>query len=249
MRWLTIGDSDEIRGIKEIKGFECSSMSMRSAYEVTMDPLPFDVVYGTLGTVNRIYRYNTIPGNWLDLPNMRCQIYYTYWGRYLLNENYVFYTLGEVYRKSEDLENSFFMRPDSNFKPWPAMIYDKREIELLRKNYDFEPLTSLCVIAPIQKVDKEYRLFMRRGKFISGSLYADKDGPIQENIDDRQDLIAYAESIPQYDGLPAMYALDLTETEEGIKLVELTCFNAAGWYLSDYEKLIHAAELEVSTGG
>lgn len=249
-KWVLIGDTEDSRRLASKLEGRSEIITWKDVH--TRDKIEADIIYGSLVGVNDVTRRFNIIGSWLDYPPLRCQVYYSYWGANLFNKNYRILPLGEISRLVNDefqntLPERFFLRPDSNNKCFTGMIADKEEIRILMKSLD---PTTLCVTAPVRDMElyKEYRCFMRNGKFVTGSSYTlQEDGRVEtENADHLLDLIAYAESFKPYPDLPELYALDIVKADWGIRhsLLELTCWSCAGLYASDLDKYIEATEQE-----
>jgi hypothetical protein len=62
---------------------------------------------GTLHLARNILRTSWVPGAYMDDKNLRCSTYYTYFGKYLLNNKYFILPLGELIRRRQEILDYF----------------------------------------------------------------------------------------------------------------------------------------------
>ena len=142
----------------------------------------------------------------------------------------------------------FFMRPYHDTKSFAGQIINRGDFqdwkEKIRRiqdeNYTTISTNTLVVVAPLKKILREYRFFIVDGRVITGSLYKMGDRvTYQENTDDAG---AFAQKMT-FDFEPSRaFVLDIALTEEGYKVIEANCFNSAGLYACDVNKIVNAVE-------
>lgn len=207
----------------------------------------------TLATTNRP---NWIPGSWHNPEHYRCLNYYSHWGKYLVQQDYIFLPLAELRRKKDWIYENFaidghiFIRPDYGEKCFNGELV---ATEYFKNFEDFSNLDSLdpktlCVVSKPKKIKKELRLIIADGKVITGSTYRKDKYAILEPLEeqsDKEEIIRFAEAviIDNPSLLPPCYVLDLGLLEEGYKVMEVGSMMAAGYYASDLLKMVEAVSL------
>lgn len=175
------------------------------------------------------------------------------WHPFLLNgSDALFMTLKEVPEKLPDDGRNWFLRPVKDSKEEPGNVKSSREIvELARKVLTLEEGeipkgslrhdTELMFTKPV-RILKEWRLWVVEDEIITQSLY--KEGMrvvYRREID--QDALAFAEGLVQANpGYSPAYVVDICRTEDGLKMLETNCINAAGFYEADLIKLASAID-------
>ena len=101
--------------------------------------------------------------------------------------------------------------------------------------------TELMLSTPV-RILKEWRLWAVGGQIVTYSLYKEGRRVVyRHEIDD--DALAFAQRMvdlnPDY---AQAYVIDVCRTEEGLKLLETNCLNAAGFYAADLVKLASAID-------
>ncbi len=177
----------------------------------------------------------------------------TAWRPFLLNgSNALIITLSEIPSKLINDGKDWFIRPVDDSKEVAGGVKSTKEIvDLAQKvlsldeneipNGSLRHNTELMLSKPV-RILKEWRLWSVGGKIVTYSLYKEKfHVDYRHEIDD--DALAFAQNMvdinPDYS--PA-YVLDVCRTDEGLKLLETNCINAAGFYAADLMKL--AAKIE-----
>lgn len=97
------------------------------------------------------------------------------------------------------------------------------------------------------RILKEWRLWAVRDEIVTFSLYKDGSRVVyRHEIDD--DALEFAKMLvkanPDY--APA-YVIDICRTDDGLKMLETNCINAAGFYEADLLKLVSSID-EFSPG-
>ena len=145
-------------------------------------------------------------------------------------ENFVNSTAKICLSKDIDwVEEEYFVRPLHDTKSFNGGIYNKNTL-----NFEGEVL-----YAPLQHISREYRFFAVDSEIVTGSLYKVNGCLEQSDIIDNQAL-NFAQSM--VDKFPGSYVLDVANTDDEYKIMELNCLNAAGFYSSNLYKLVMAIE-------
>ena len=106
--------------------------------------------------------------------------------------------------------------------------------------------TEMMFTKPV-RILKEWRLWAVRDEIVTFSLYKDGSRVVyRHEIDD--DALEFAKMLvkanPDY--APA-YVIDICRTDDGLRMLETNCINAAGFYEADLSKLVSSID-EFSPG-
>jgi ATP-grasp domain-containing protein len=173
------------------------------------------------------------------------------WHPYLLNgADALFLTLQEIPKRLDDDGRNWFLHPVDDSKEEPGNVKSTGEIlrmaeRVLRLDENEIPNgslrhdTLLMLTKPVH-ILREWRIWVVEGKVITFSLYKEGTRVVyRPEIDD--DALHFAQNMvdinPNYS---QAYVIDICRTEEGLKLLETNCLNAAGFYAADLHKLAMA---------
>jgi hypothetical protein len=176
--------------------------------------------------------------------------YYTcflYYGEHMLNGDGYICPLGEVPKHAEWPE--FFMRPNDDSKAFAGDIIHiddcKEWIEKIRdietKSYTTLDLKTEVLIAPLKKIQKEFRFFVVGGKVVTGSQYKIGTRVHYDPVVDVE-AAAYAQRMASVWQPADAFVLDVAYVNGEYKIIEINCMNAAGYYACDVSKIIQAVE-------
>lgn len=213
------------------------------------------IVIGTTLITRNISRVRPrwIPGSWHDPSVFKCSSYYAWFGKYITQQKYAFYPLSEIERKKDYIYSNFgvpdaygdglrvFIRPDEGEK-----IFDGGIVSLYYWNDWLQNIKdakiskdTLCLVSQPLNIIKEYRLIMRKGKYITGSIYK-INGMVEilplDNDINAKNVINFAEGIntSEFENLPPMYVFDIAIEDNGrISLLEVGASTCAGLYACD----------------
>ena len=180
-------------------------------------------------------------------------VHETPWKPFLLNgPGARFMVLRDIPAELHADDRSWFVRPVDDSKAQPGtvrtgaeIVATARKVMTLRK--DEIPGGSLrhdteLMVCPPMRILREWRVWIVADRIVTTSLY--KEGArvtYRPEIDD--DAEGFARDVvaanPNY--APA-YVLDICRTEDGLRLLETNCINAAGFYAADLIKLAAAIE-------
>ncbi|MEP3629067.1 MAG: ATP-grasp domain-containing protein [Hyphomicrobiales bacterium] len=180
-------------------------------------------------------------------------VHETAWQPFLLNgADALFLTLRDVPEQFPDDEKYWFLRPVEDSKEEPGNVKSTSEIiDLANKvlaleeneipNGSLRHDTELMFTKPV-RILKEWRLWAVNDEIVTYSLY--KEGArIVYRLEIDDDALKFAKQLvaanPSY--APA-YVLDICLTEDGLKMLETNCINAAGFYEADLLKLASAID-------
>jgi hypothetical protein len=217
------------------------------------------VCYGSLNVIKDVQRRGIplCPFAWCDFDELRCSNYLAYWGQYSAQRLYAFYPLNEIARNKEFIYKTFgkddrlFIRPDDNMKTFTGQIVSWQMFDhWWRHCRDYEGGPNCpCLVSCPEKIEREWRLFIKEGAVITGSQYMEHGH------------LAPEEGFPDAVGVKAeevikstlwephpIYVMDIALVEGDYRLLEIGSINAAGMYKGDLKKIAKAI-VEVAENG
>jgi hypothetical protein len=159
-------------------------------------------------------------------------------------------TLGELVAESAVAANpkaEVFVRPAADLKEFVGGLMALRELPMLfegSRKSRATPMTRVQVATPKDLVH-EWRTIVIRDWVITGSQYLSHGEKVKQGsygtLPDH--VVAFAEACAKLYQPAEVFVLDVGELANGeLRVVECNCFNASGWYWSDF----HAIAREVS---
>ena len=172
-----------------------------------------------------------------------------HWHPFLLNgANALFLTLRDVPEQFPDDGRRWFLRPVEDSKEEPGNVKTSGEIiKLANKVLALEEQeipkgslrhdTEMMFTEPV-RILKEWRLWAVRDEIVTYSLYKEGSRVVyRHEIDD--DALEYATRLVEANpGYSPAYVIDICRTDDGLKMLETYCINAAGFYEADLLKLV-----------
>lgn len=208
------------------------------------------ITHADIDLVNRVRRDGIwTPGVIATLENFHCSHYFSHFGRFLLNRDYVMLPFGELERRADFLFQTFgrdgkiFVRPDSPLKLFTGLLADRanyaRDLEFMAF-YEF-PMESLVVVSSPKRIDAEWRFVIADQSVVAGSLYKSSnplDASPQNDVGARQlvDEILATGYSPD-----PVWVMDICRTIDGVyQLLEIGCFSFANLYSCDKDAVVRA---------
>lgn len=199
------------------------------------------VFHGSLNLARQIQREKGwIPGVICNFDNFKCSTYYSYWGKYLLNDDYIMLPMMEFYRRRHSIynwygcDNTVFIRPDSGSKTFGGMTLYKEDIDRefdLIKSYAGKQVEDILVVVSTPKViSKEWRIVIADKKVVASSQYKENGKLyIKEGCD--AGAINLALLIAEEEWAPDIaYTLDICKSNDDYYLIEANSFSCSGLY-------------------
>lgn len=175
------------------------------------------------------------------------------WHPFLLNgADALFLTLRDVPKQFPDNGKDWFLRPVEDSKEEPGNVKSTGEIiDLANKVLALDEHeipkgslrhdTEMMFTKPV-RILKEWRLWVVRDEIVTFSLYKEGSRVIYRHEID-EDAMDFAKGLveanPKY--APA-YVIDICRTDDGLKMLETNCINAAGFYEADLLKLVSSID-------
>jgi hypothetical protein len=208
------------------------------------------VAHGDIGLVTRILQDKRwTPGAFGAIENLACSSYYCWFGKYLLNRDYVMLPFGELSRQMEFLfdvvgqSNRIFVRPDSPLKLFTGQVATRdtfaADLEYMGF-YDFPP-NSMVVVCPPQAIEKEWRFVVANKRIVTGCQYKSA-GEMNLQSGYEEGALSLASEIASGDHEPdPAWIMDICRTTDGAyHLLEIGGFSFADLYVCDMSAIVEA---------
>lgn len=203
------------------------------------------VCFGGVSLTKMAIKYDWKPGVFFnDLHDM--ETYMKAYGNYMLNADGICMNYSDSL--PQDLPEYFFARPTKDSKIFSGSVFTKETWnDWVKKGIDPSVDTNLkpdtrIFIAPTKSIEKEIRCWVVDGKVITISLYKLGKKGFQQNYDQEQEAIDFAQKMVDIYSPSRAFVLDICLSEGEYKIVEINCINSAGFYDANMSKLIQAIE-------
>ena len=169
-----------------------------------------------------------------------------HWGENLLNFHCILAPLGEI---QPHWVGDMFVRPAGDGKAFSGMTCHTSEFDYWRKDLlsqgrDLAWLSpeTPTVIAPVAEINAEYRFFVVEGRIITGSMYKLGRTVITDEFYPPY-IREFAEAMIKMWEPARAFVIDIAETPDGPKVIEINNFNQSGFYACDMGKIVEAVEM------
>lgn len=221
--------------------------------ETVYDFMPAEgpvVYFGGWNVLDDIRRRGILtppPFAWYDSDKFKCSTYYRKLGDYVAQQGVVFLKLEELTEHAYGGARKLFVRPDDNEKSFVGQLVEQDLCDaFVRNTIDYGQVSPDLdiVIALPQQIKYEWRVVVVDGKAISGSQY--KEGKAIEVIAGcPAGVLEFAEAVAARWSPHPVFIVDVCETDEGYKVMEIGPFNYAGLYLNDLRAIVEAVNAHV----
>jgi len=168
-----------------------------------------------------------------------------HYGEHMLNSDAKIGTFDKLIPPSYE----FFIRPVKDSKSFSGQVMNLAEFEEWRDKViavnEFKDshmtlrIDDKILVAPLKEIYVEYRFFVIDGKVITQSEYK-RGNYIKSNARVDQYVIDFAQKMVELWQPNRAFDLDIAETNQGLKVLEINAINAAGFYHCDMGKFVHA---------
>jgi len=180
------------------------------------------------------------------LGNLDYEVQRDKWGAdKMLNGSAKVYAFKDVPKQ----ESLFFIRPVSDGKAFTGYVTEWFAFELWRKsvmalteddNSQLDGDTLVMVSDPV-RIFSETRTWVIKGEVVTASEYKRGNrSHASATVEPR--IIQFAQARAREWSPNEAYCLDVADTPDGLKIVEVNCLNASGFYKADMMKLVGALE-------
>lgn len=138
-----------------------------------------------------------------------------------------------------------FIRPSKDSKIFNGALYSKIKWEDTVANLETRylgvlPLVDIQVGAP-KVIYKEARIWIVNGKVITSSYYKFANNVAYLEFVE-PDAISFVEDMIKIYQVASAFVMDVCQTPDGWKIVEINCINCSGFYKADMQKLLMSIE-------
>lgn len=205
------------------------------------------IPYGSTAMIKMVDRSKwNKDGFFFNQKNLKTSTWVKELGNRMLNHDAQFMTLEEATKIGS---GEYFMKPDDDLKDFTGCHVDLAEIQRFYDNVSaggFLFGTNLpVVLTSLKNTGWEYRCFMIGDRVIASSSYKLKSMFIQDRKVP-QEIIDYAQETAGIWHPDQVYVMDISETDNGLKVVEFNCFNASGMYACSYDTVVREVSEFVS---
>lgn len=211
------------------------------------------IVMGSYSLARHARNRGWRPGAFVD--NLDFELQRQHWGDRMLNADAFVCPFGEIPFQ----EHPFFIRPVLDTKTYTGLVVDWGQYVEWRDSMRRIPecndpvndplsvsvhtLADATMVCRKKEIYSETRTWVIDGRVVTCSGY--KVGTLKrytspEQVDQR--IVDFSNECAQIWSPNRAYVLDVADTAEGLKIVEINNLNSAGWYRCDMQKLIMALE-------
>jgi hypothetical protein len=164
------------------------------------------------------------------------------WGKErMLNGDALICRLDEIQGALHGREN-VFLRPFEDTKSFSGMVQSRDEAlwwaeNVVKANGTMLNSNTKIVVASTRTIIAEYRLFVVDGRVVTSSLYKLGNSVILDTYTPPQ-VLDYAKRCIELWVPDRAFVLDLAETPEGIRIIEVNNINSSGVYAANVSLLI-----------
>lgn len=208
------------------------------------------ITHGDIALATRVRNEGRwTPGAYCTVEHFFCSRYYTHFGKFLLNSDYVMLPFGELDRckaflfETLGVDGRVFVRPDSPLKLFTGQCasldtFDK-DLEFMAF-YEF-PAHELVVVSSPKEIVAEWRFVVVGQEVVAGSQYTDHG---KEHYSPEYDPSAHAlaASVASSGFVPdPVWVTDVCKVASGsYYLLEIGAFSFADLYSTNKSAVVHA---------
>jgi hypothetical protein len=184
-----------------------------------------------------------VPGVY-DLAEFTFEEQLIRWGHHLLNHDSQVVAFGAV-----ELSTAMFIRPIDDTKAFAGRVFEPDDFgewqQKVRSLGDDNngPLSSSTLVQVVEprRIYQEVRYWIVDGAIVTRSIYKTGDSVHYDSrVDEHFD--AYALEVVNIWKPLAAFVLDICDTPEGLRIVEINTINSAGFYAADIQSVVLALE-------
>jgi hypothetical protein len=206
------------------------------------------VFHGCLGNASLITKQKIWnPGAYCNVANFKCTSWYDESKKWLFQKNWISTTVQKLIDNPDKYlekigSNDFFVRPNSPLKPFAGRVLTKDNISLQALDFGFyyDDPNEEIILSSLQTVKQEWRYVICNNQVITGSSYI-ADNRAADDKDWAGKPLELAQEIASTINAPDdVYIMDICDSDEGYKLLELNPFSGADLYNCDRSLIVDA---------
>lgn len=234
---------DRGHGLTTVKvvPFSAEIVSMEGALPMEGEPA---IALGTYSLVRAGMALGWRPGAFLE--NLDFEVQRGHWGERMLNHRASVHRFDSIPFQ----ERPFFLRPVHDSKAFAGFVcdwgyYSEWADSIGRLEFDRRTvplpmgLGTLVMVCPVVDIDSETRTWVIGGQVITASGY--KRGTIKRYTrpsDVPHHITDFSQRCADIWCPNGAFVLDVADTPDGLRIVEVNNFNSAGFYLGDMGEVI-----------
>lgn len=201
------------------------------------------VCFGSYSMRHSAREHGWDPGVY-DLFDQDFRVQLAAWGDRMLNADSRVMAFEDV-----RLDRPTFLRPVDDSKYFAGRVFDPDDFEAWRRRVcelglddgtSLGPATQIQLCAP-KSIHAEYRFWVVGGEIATKSLYKlGRRVVYGSDVDDRLDAFVM-QAVRDWQPHRA-FVIDVCDTPEGPRIVEINTINSAGFYAGDVQRLVAALE-------
>ncbi len=201
------------------------------------------VVYGSCGMIRAARKTSLARGIFDNEEGFKLETWKGKYGDALLNHDAISSSLQGFFDEHMLIGNKFFVRSDDDEKTIIGHItdYDTFTKDMLGRGMNPE---QRIIVSPCKAIYREYRCFVVDGKVVSGSSYGGQGNKLDNNYYASdftlEDAVRFANQMAALYTPHRVFVMDVCDSEDGPKIVELNGFNSSGFYDTDIPKIMDA---------
>lgn len=185
------------------------------------------------------------PGAFFDETTFTVASCLRRWGAWMVNGDSAIVRLDAVASLPHGAGDHVFVRPNGDLKDFAG------EVMTFRALCDWAAVVSsgdlafdgslLVAVAGPKPIKSEWRVFAVEGAGVVAATRYRLDGRLAQLAGAPPEVVAFVETrLQEWMPSPAL-ALDVAETDDGLRILELSDFHSAGHYAADVEAIVVAA--------
>lgn len=215
--------------------------------ELMPEPIVEDkraICFGPYSMRHYAAKHQLTPGVY-DLEPYNFEVQKSVWGREMLN----FDSEVVAFEDANPTMEEFFTRPIEDSKSFAGAVMTRADFlewrdKVCLQNLDFGVGTisssDKIQISSLKTIHAEYRCFAVGGQIVTASIYKRGTKIFYEEIDKNHTAWQYAQEMVNLWQPQEAFAIDVAETPEGHRIIEINTINSCGLYAANCYKLITA---------
>lgn len=262
MLWIcqnNLGSTEDVQKIQRAcEDYGYDFMGVRVIpFSDELPDVPSDVpvvFYGATNWIQKIHRSGRwTPGTFLNEESV-CSLWIEKYGARCVNWGCLRSTPDDPFLLGDsDLvdtarpfsrDECVFVRPDRDNKAFSGQVMTLEELGDWKSGMtgDLAEIgNEPVIIAPPVRIDVEWRLFIVDGKVVSGSQYR-QNGLLDVGFECPREVFSLAEECAEIYSPAPVFVLDACMIADELvpRVLEIGCFNSAGFYVSDIDAIIRS---------
>jgi hypothetical protein len=147
-------------------------------------------------------------------------------------------TVRDFIAEPNAFDQPFFIRPNSGMKIFAGKVFDFVDFQQFVDYSRGNALLSLdteIVIGSVKKIEREFRTWVVDGEIAAAVQYkvGTRMMPSTLKADVPDEVVDFARARAFACSPAPIFVLDVAETPEGLRAVEINCFHTSGFYVPD----------------